>query len=81
MALTEDQRSLKRWGEQNWRTASGKPSTQGPDATGEVYQPAAKIKRMKSTPAGRRKLARANEAKRRTAAKGKQYAKTGLNKK
>ena len=81
MAKKPSQISASKWNKENWRTASGKPSTQGPDATGEVYQPAAKIKRLRSTPQGRRKLARANEAKRRTTAKGKQYAKHGLNKK
>ena len=33
------QKSLKDWGDQKWRTKSGKPSTQGPKATGEHYLP------------------------------------------
>ena len=37
MALAKSQRSLKAWTKQKWRTKSGKPSTQGPKATGERY--------------------------------------------
>jgi UTP:GlnB (protein PII) uridylyltransferase len=37
------QRSLTRWTRQRWRTRSGKPSTQGPHATGERYLPEAAI--------------------------------------
>ena len=81
MAKTARQKSLKKWGDQKWRTPSGKPSTQGPKATGEVYQPAAKIKRLKSTPAGRKKLTAANKKKREATKQGKQHAKHGLNKK
>lgn len=33
------QRSLKQWGDEKWGTKSGKPSTQGPKATGERYLP------------------------------------------
>ena len=40
------QRSLKAWTEQKWRTKSGKPSTQGPKATGERYLPEAAIKSL-----------------------------------
>ena len=39
MAKTARQKSLDRWTKQKWRTASGKPSTQGSEATGEVYAP------------------------------------------
>jgi hypothetical protein len=60
VALKKSQRSLKKWTRQKWRTPSGKKSSE----TGEVYAPAAKIKRLKSTPAGRRKLAAANRKKR-----------------
>ena len=42
------QRSLKKWGKQKWRTKSGKPSTQGPKATGERYLPSAAIKSLSS---------------------------------
>ena len=33
MALKKSQKSLKKWTSQNWRTKSGKPSTQGKSAT------------------------------------------------
>ena len=39
MALAKSQKSLKDWGKQKWRTKSGKPSTQGKNATGERYLP------------------------------------------
>ena len=35
----EPQRSLSKWTREKWRTKSGKPSTQGPEATGERYLP------------------------------------------
>jgi len=40
------QKSLKDWTDQKWRTKSGKPSTQGPKATGERYLPEAAIKAL-----------------------------------
>ena len=49
--------------------------------TGEVYAPSAKIKKLKSTAAGRRKLAAANKKKREATAKGKQHAQHGLHRK
>ena len=33
------QKSLKKWTKEEWGTRSGKPSTQGPKATGERYLP------------------------------------------
>ena len=36
MALRKSEKSQK-WTKQKWRTKSGKPSTQGPKATGERY--------------------------------------------
>tara|TARA_E500000318_G_scaffold110639_1_gene126703 strand:+ start:206 stop:457 length:252 start_codon:yes stop_codon:yes gene_type:complete len=77
MALKKSQRSLKRWTKQKWRTPSGKKSSE----TGEVYAPAAKIKKLKSTAAGRSKLAAANKKKRAATAKGKQHAQHGLHRK
>lgn len=77
MALKKSQRSLKKWTKQKWRTPSGKKSSE----TGEVYAPAAKIKKLKSTAAGRRKLAAANKKKRAATAAGKQHARHGLHKK
>ena len=76
MALTKRQRSLKAWGKQKWRTPSGKPSGK----TGEVYAPAKTISKLKSTSAGRKKLAAANKAKRAATKKGKQHASHGLHK-
>ena len=76
MALKKSQRSLRTWSKQKWRTPSGKKSSE----TGEVYAPAAQIKRLKSTAAGRKKLAAANKKKRAATAKGKQHAKHGLHK-
>ena len=76
MALKKSQRSLKRWTGQKWRTASGKKSSE----TGEVYAPAKTIKRLKSTKAGRAKLAAANRKKSAATRIGKQYAKHGLHK-
>ena len=63
MALKKSQRSLKAWGKQKWRTKSGKPSTQGPKATGERYLPAKAIKALSaseyaSTTAKKRKAIR-----------------------
>ena len=44
--MKKPQRSLKAWTKQKWRTKSGKPSTQGPKATGERYLPAKAIKAL-----------------------------------
>ena len=76
MAKAKSQRSLDRWTKQKWRTASGKKSSK----TGEVYAPAATIRKLKSTAAGRKKLAAANRKKREATRRGKQYAKHGLHK-
>lgn len=46
MGLKKSQQSLNLWTQQKWRTKSGKPSTQGKDATGERYLPEAAIKAM-----------------------------------
>ena len=76
MALKESQKSLNRWTKQNWRTPSGKKSSE----TGEVYAPSKTIKKLKSTPAGKKKLAAANKKKRQATAQGKQHARHGLHK-
>ena len=70
MALKKSQRSLKAWGKQKWRTKSGKPSPQGPKATGERYLPEKAIKAL--SPA---EYARSTAAKRKATRKGKQVAK------
>lgn len=36
---TKAQKSLTKWTKEEWGTRSGKPSTQGPEATGERYLP------------------------------------------
>lgn len=77
MALKKQQKSLKKWTKQKWRTPSGKKSSE----TGEVYAPSKTISKLKSTAKGRKKLAAANRKKRAATKKGKQYAKHGLHKK
>lgn len=37
--MKKPQKSLNKWTEEEWGTKSGKPSTQGPKATGERYLP------------------------------------------
>ena len=74
--MKKTQESLQRRGEQKWRTASGKKSSE----TGEVYAPAKTISKLKSTVAGRVKLAAANKAKREATKQGKQFSKHGLHK-
>lgn len=76
MAKAKSQKSLDRWTKQDWRTSSGKKSSE----TGEVYAPAKTISKLKSTAAGRQKLANANAKKRQATAKGKQFASHGLHK-
>jgi hypothetical protein len=70
MALKKSQRSLKAWTKQKWRTKSGKPSTQGPKATGERYLPAKAIKAL--TPA---EYAATTRKKRAATKSGKQVSK------
>jgi hypothetical protein len=62
------QKSLKKWTKQNWRTKSGKPSTQGSNATGERYLPAKAIKSLSSS-----EYAATTRAKRQGTKAGKQY--------
>ena len=70
MALKKSQRSLKAWTKQKWRTKSGKPSTQGPKATGERYLPARAIKALSS-----KEYAATTRAKRKGSKQGKQFVK------
>ena len=70
MALKKSQRSLVAWGKQKWRTKSGKPSTQGPKATGERYLPEKAIKAL--SPA---EYAASSAAKRKATRGGKQFSK------
>jgi hypothetical protein len=76
MAKVASQKSLDKWSKQKWRTPSGKPSKE----TGEVYAPSATIFKLKSTSAGKKKLAAANAKKREATKKGKQHASHGLHK-
>ena len=68
MTKSKSQQSLDRWTKQDWRTKSGKPSTQGPKATGERYLPAKAIKSLTDS-----EYAATTSAKRRGKAKGKQF--------
>lgn len=77
---SKEQKSLKRWTKQEWTTPSGKPSTQGPKATGEVYAPRRAIEKLRSTPGGMAKLAAATAKKREATKEGKQFASHGLHK-
>ena len=58
------QKSLKAWGEQKWRTKSGKPSSQ----TGERYLPESAIKSLSSS-----EYAATTRAKREGKKAGKQF--------
>lgn len=64
------QRSLKSWTKQKWRTKSGKPSTQGPKATGERYLPSKAIKALSP-----QEYAATTKKKREATKAGKQVAK------
>jgi len=66
--LKAPQKSLKAWTEQKWRTKSGKPSTQGSQATGERYLPSSAIKALSS-----QEYAATTKAKRAGKAAGKQF--------
>ena len=68
MALAKSQKSLKNWTKQKWRTKSGKPSTQGPKATGERYLPSSAIKSLSSS-----EYAATTRAKRKGTKEGKQF--------
>ena len=76
MGKAASQKSLDRWSKQKWTTPSGKPSGE----TGEVYAPAKTIAKLKSTAAGKKKLAAANAKKREATKAGKQFASHGLHK-
>ena len=66
--LAKPQKSLKAWTDQKWRTKSGKPSTQGPKATGERYLPEKAIKVLSP-----QEYAATTRAKRAGKAAGKQF--------
>ena len=62
--MKNPQQSLKDWSKQNWRTKSGKPSSQ----TGERYLPEAAIKSLSSA-----EYAATTKAKREGTKSGKQF--------
>ena len=68
--MKKPQKSLKDWTKQKWRTKSGKPSTQGPKATGERYLPEKAIKALSA-----KEYAATTKAKRKATKAGKQVAK------
>lgn len=47
--MKSPQKSLAAWTKQKWTTKSGKPSTQGPNATGERYLPEKAIKALSAS--------------------------------
>ena len=69
MAKKGPQKSLDRWVKQKWRTKSGKPSTQGPKATGERYLPEKAIKALSAE-----EYARTSAKKRQDTKAGKQFS-------
>ena len=69
MPKKKSQRSLTAWTKQKWRTKSGKPSTQGPKATGERYLPEKAIKALSA-----KEYAATTRAKRKATKAGKQVA-------
>lgn len=67
---TEGQKSLSKWSKEKWGTKSGKPSTQGPKATGERYLPLKALKSLSS-----KEYASTTRAKRKGTKEGKQFVK------
>lgn len=67
--MKKPQKSLKKWTQQKWRTKSGKPSTQGPKATGERYLPSKAIKALSD-----KEYAATTRKKRADTKKGKQHS-------
>lgn len=67
---TEAQKSLSKWTKEDWGTRSGKPSTQGPKATGERYLPKKARQALTSS-----EYAATTKAKREGTKAGKQFVK------
>jgi len=67
---TKAQKSLSKWTKEKWGTKSGKPSTQGPKATGERYLPKKAREALSS-----KEYAATSRAKREGMKKGKQFVK------
>jgi hypothetical protein len=68
--LKAPQKSLKKWTKEEWGTKSGKPSTQGPKATGERYLPKKAREALSNE-----EYARTSAKKREDTKKGKQFSK------
>lgn len=67
---TKAQKSLSKWTKENWGTKSGKPSTQGKDATGERYLP----KKARES-LSKKEYAKTSAKKRKDTRAGKQFSK------
>lgn len=65
---TQAQGSLSKWTKEEWRTKSGKPSTQGPSATGERYLPKKAIQSLSAS-----EYAATSRAKREGTKRGQQF--------
>ena len=70
MALKKSQKSLADWTKEEWGTKSGKPSTQGPKATGERYLPKSARESLSSA-----EYAATSAKKREDKKKGRQFSK------
>ena len=70
MSLAKSQKSLKKWGKEDWGTKSGKNSTQGKDASGERYLPKKAREALSD-----KEYARSTAKKRAAIRKGKQHSK------
>ncbi len=73
---TSAQKSLSKWTKEDWGTKSGKPSTQGPEATGERYLPRRKREAMSD-----KEYAATTRKKREDLTKGKQFSKQPVKRK
>jgi len=67
-AKKSPQKSLDKWTKEEWTTKSGKPSTQGKEATGERYLPKKAIESLTSA-----EYARTTKAKQKGISEGKQF--------
>ena len=67
---TSAQKSLSKWTKEDWGTRSGRPSTQGPKATGERYLPKKAREALSSS-----EYAATTRAKREGTREGKQFVK------
>ena len=68
-AKKSPQKSLEKWTKEKWTTKSGKPSTQGKEATGERYLPKKAIQSLTSS-----EYSKTTKLKREAISKGKQFS-------